>query len=142
MAPDFVEKLSGHLQNGAVLAHGIDVFYNAPSYRNILRGFWCLTKPASYTTGRGVAIRTKDFWDIGGYDENCDPMANCREDKDLGMRVLEHFGPQSIVIDRTAAVAEESRRPYTSPFSPVVWPERGWRKGLPVNKRLLSLPKR
>ena len=142
MAPDFVEKLSGHLQNGAVLAHGADIFHNPVGIRNAIRLVKQYIKTPTQTTGRGVAIWTDNFWDVGGYDEECDPIDNCREDLDLGRRVAEKYGIHSIVLDNEAVVAESDRRPFRLSTMTWVWPERGWRKGIPVNKRLLSLPKR
>ncbi|MBA7680515.1 hypothetical protein ES703_88832 [subsurface metagenome] len=128
-AHDFTEKLVSLLENGAVLAHGSDCFYdNAIS--NTLHSPWRWLKFPSHTTGRGVAIRATDFFSIGGYDEGCDPTLGCREDLDLGRRVMEHFGRDSVRIDRGALVATSARRPASFWSGRVPWPERGYRNGV------------
>lgn len=130
----FIEKLVGHLMEGAVLAHGVDTYCEASVLPITVRGVWSATKPSWYTTGRGIAIRAGDFWEIGGYDESCDPMEGCREDKDLGRRVIINYGKGSIVLDRGAVVAEAFRRPLSlDPRS--LWPERGWRKGEVITRK-------
>jgi len=137
MAHDFVERLVGKLEQGAVMAHGVDIFYDTNWALNSGTLAWAIFKPNNYTTGRGVAIRREDYFDIGGYDENIDPMLpNCREDLDLGRRVAEKWGKQSVVIDKGAWVATVYRRPFSFslPWQHLpVWRNRGWREGQSID---------
>ncbi|GAF67295.1 unnamed protein product, partial [marine sediment metagenome] len=76
---DFTERLVSALQNGAALAHGTDVLYDNMVLSTVMSP-WRWWKPRAYTTGRGVAVWRDTFFAIGGYDESCDPMLDCRED--------------------------------------------------------------
>jgi len=131
MANDFVERLvRGLVKPGIHLAHGADVFNpGTVFYRQGTRMMWDAWKPLDYTTGRGVAMYATDFWEIGGYDINIDPtLPNQREDTDLGRRVAEKWGKDSIYIDREAYVSEPPRRPISPPGLPA-WRDRAWRNG-------------
>jgi len=126
MAPDFVERMVAVLEEGAVLAHGVDCIYDN-SFRNTFWTFWRVVKQTSHTTGRGVAMRADDFFKIGGYVEECDPVQGCMEDILLGRMVIEHFGGGAVRLDRAAMVATSARRPLGTGR---VWQERGWRNGV------------
>jgi glycosyltransferase involved in cell wall biosynthesis len=131
MANDFVERLvNGLKKEGIRLAHGVDVFHpGTVFYRQSTRVMWNALKPLTYTTGRGIAMYAKDFWELGGYDENIDPtLPKQREDLDLGSRVAEKWGKESIFIDRYAYVSEPPRRPISPPGMPA-WRDRAWRSG-------------
>lgn len=123
MSHDFVERMVALLEEGAVLAHGVDCIYDN-SFVNTFWSFWRAFKQTSHTTGRGVAMRADDFFEIGGYVEECDPMLGCMEDILLGRMVIEHFGGGAVRLDRAAMVATSARRPRG------VWRERGWRDGV------------
>ena len=129
---DFVEKMVRGLHiEGIHLAHGVDIYQsdNAALFMQSARVLWTQVKPSTYTTGRGVAMYARDFDLVGGYDEAIDPMKpHQREDKDLGRKVAQMWGPGSLYIDRTAIVAEAARRPNSLPGQPA-WPDRAWRKG-------------
>lgn len=126
MAHDFVEKLIVQLIDGAILSHGSHFVYDN-TFHNILTGAWQHLKPVYWTTGRGVAVRRENFWAVGGYDETCDPMADCREDLTLGADIEEFFGHGSLRLDRGAVVATSARRPISGGS---VWNERGHRNGV------------
>lgn len=73
MCADYVERMVKHLDNGYVLAHGVDCFFDS-SLQNMGKAIERYLKPVSYTTGRGIAMRKADFLEIGGYDETCNPF--------------------------------------------------------------------
>lgn len=123
---DFTERLVSALQNGAALAHGNDVVYDS-GLRNIAMTVWGHWKPRAYTTGRGVAVYRDTFFAIGGYDESCTPLEDCREDWAFGNAVRECYGIDRIVIDRSALVATSARRPLTS--GGPLWKYQGYRNG-------------
>ena len=136
MANDFVEKLVADLNiDGIKLSHGVDVFHDED---NVLkqgsRVIWNhALKPFYYTTGRGVAIRSADFWEIGGYNEEINPMKpGQREDTDLGKRVRDKWGASSIFFDRSACISEPARRPSSMPGMPA-WQARAWRDGKAID---------
>ncbi|MBW2675793.1 MAG: hypothetical protein JRD89_20700, partial [Deltaproteobacteria bacterium] len=103
---------------------GSECVYDS-GFNNLLLIPWRRLKPATWTTGRGIAIRRSDFFQVGGYDVACDPTKGCREDLALGEAVARAFGPQSILIDRNALVATSARRPLR--LGGGVWTERGMR---------------
>lgn len=136
MASDFVEKLVADLNiDGVKLSHGVDVWHGKDDI--LLQGrrvIWNhAIKPFYYTTGRGVAIRASDFREIGGYNEDIDPMkVGQREDTDLGKRVRDKWGASSIFFDRSACVSEPTRRPMSMPGMPA-WQARAWRDGKAID---------
>jgi len=109
LAHDFTELLVRELGHGAVLAHGVECIYDNLPIAMVWTP-WQLIKPANYTTGRGIAMRCEDFWEMGGYDEACDPMEGYREDLDLGRRVIARFGPESVGLVRHALMGTSARR--------------------------------
>jgi len=129
---DYVEKMVNALhREGIRLAHGLDVYTpDAPVTKQIGKTLWNVTgKPTAYTTGRGVAMYAQDFWLIGAYNENLDPMKpHQRHDLDLGARVAKTWGIGSIYLDKSAFAAEAPRRPFSGPGA-AAWGERAWRKG-------------
>ena len=134
MAEDFTERIVKALQNGAKLAHGVDIFYETSPIRNVGKIISSKFKSLGTTTGRGIGMRKEDFFEVGGYDENIDPMNPYgREDIDLGRRVIQRWGLDSIVLDKQAFVAEACRRPWGSTLGATPWKERGWRKGEAVS---------
>lgn len=137
MARDFVEKVVANLNiEGVRLSHGSDSYYDAPLYRDAIRFYGMAFKPKTYTSGRGICMRADDFWAVGGYDVNVDPMeAGQREDLDLGRKVIEMWGVDSLFYDGSAMIAESCRRPFdittvlsrtSGAIAP--WSERGYRK--------------
>lgn len=133
MEPQYCEKLAYNLAGGAVLAHGMDCWYDNDVH-NTLKSFYSWVKPRLHTTGRGVLIRKADFDAVGGYRTDLDPaVSTAREDLDLGARVEQMFGTGAVQLNRDAVVAESDRRPIFSSSSRKVWVDRGWRKGRAVN---------
>jgi len=129
---EYVHKLADALSKGAVLAHGIDCWYDN-DFHNTLKSFYSWFKPRLHTTGRGVLIRKEHFRSLGGYREDYDPAATgFREDLDLGRRVERTFGSGSVCLVQDAVVGESDRRPLFSSTAQQVWKERGWRKGKPI----------
>lgn len=133
MCPDFVERLKGKLDEGFVLAHGIDCCHDNEVH-NLAYSSWGVIKTKSHTTGRGVMLRASDFWAIGGYNEVCNPAEDgCREDLDLGARVIDAYGEDKVSLDKGAVVSEWGRRPYA--LLERAWKERGWRNGMVIEAR-------
>lgn len=126
LTPTYIEAVVDALQQGAVLAHGADGVRGNP----LLSTAWVIghswLKPSDYTSGRGIAIWTSCFWQIGGYDESFTP--GYREDLDLGKRVGETFGPGAIKFLRTAWVVEDPRR-VRKLGAATWWKARGVRDG-------------
>lgn len=123
----YVEKVVTALNNGARLAHGQECIYDSALdnfLHNLIRPF----VPPMWTTGRGIAVRRTDFFDVGGYDEECDPMQNCREDLLFGKDIAERFGKKSLCIVNGAILATSGRRGIS--FSSKVWAVRGVRNGV------------
>ena len=145
LAPNFVEEIVGTLDDGAILAHGIDCYYDS-DIRNVGRAIYQVFKPRLHTTGRGIGIRKKDFEAVGGYDTTCDPATTeCREDLDFGARIEVHFGSGAVVLNSNAIVGESDRRPLFD-FDALndtdrVWLRRGWRKGQFIERRQLLIGK-
>ena len=137
MEPDYIEKLVKDLENGAVLAHGLDCWYDN-DLNNSIKSFYLWFKPRMHTTGRGVLIRKNDFDTLGGYREDLDPYrSNLREDLDLGQRVEDYFGQGSVYLDKDAVLAESCRRPLLTAMDKVSWSHRGWRKGTTIDRRFM-----
>ena len=135
MESGYIEKLVTDIQNGALLAHGMDCTYDN-DIRNALTSLWLIFKPNNYTTGRGILIRTDIFNAIGGYDINLDPSsARVREDLDLGRRVEQAYGSGSVFLDTEAFSAESSRRPLLQGLSNpnAIWGHRGYRKNVVID---------
>lgn len=125
LAHDFTELLVRELGRGAILAHGVECIYdNFP----IAMAWtpWQLFKPTGYTAGRGIAMRREHFLEVGGFDEDCDPMKGYREDLDLGQRVLARFGPESVGLVRKALIGTSARREEVYGFGKL-WSSRGVR---------------
>ena len=109
-APDYIERLVKALEDGAILAHGVDPNIGGGLHGPVSVVTRTFLKPMDYTTGRGVAIRKDAFREIGGYDEACDPMTGCREDLDLGQRVKNSYGLASIKLLQRAVIGTSPRR--------------------------------
>lgn len=109
-APDYIERLVHALEQGYVLAHGVDPNLGGGicGMASVIGRVWA--KPRDRTTGRGVAIRRDAFEQIGGYAESCDPMRECREDIDLGQRVKNEYGLASIKLLQRAVIGTSPRR--------------------------------
>lgn len=127
MESAYVEKLLADLENGAVLAHGIDCWYDN-DLSNSLKSLFSWVKPRLHTTGRGVMIRREDFERVGGYREDFDPLLGLHEDVDFGERVEQMFGEGAVWLNKGAVVGESLRRPLSMGTGPG-WTERGWRNG-------------
>ena len=126
MSPQYVERMVEALGNGAVLAHGVDCFYDSLPCA-LFSAPWALIKPGWHTTGRGITMRRHDFWEVGGYDEKCDPMQGCREDIDLGRRVADRYGIESLQVVGDAFIGTSARRGCL--VGTALWPVRGVRNG-------------
>ena len=127
---DYIEKMVRGLHiEGIHLSHGVDIYQPGGSALGQSgRFFWRQSKPNTYTKF-GVAMYAQDFWLVGAYNGDIDPMLpHQREDKDLGRRVVEMWGAQSLYIDRTAIIAEAPRRPQSIPGA-APWKNRAWRSG-------------
>jgi glycosyltransferase involved in cell wall biosynthesis len=142
MANDYVERMVNVLNNGAYMAHGIDLICDGSVLNLGLNVAWGeFFKPSSYTTGRGAALRTEDFWFVGGYSEDLDPTKGTRHDPNLSGRhdleiarkIIREFGRGSVVIDRDAVVATYARRPVMGFGGGKVWDHRGYRSGKKVD---------
>ena len=131
MSQTFVEQLVDGLNRPSIkLSHGVDVFYNGNALRQAFRVIISNNKAIDFTTGKGVAMHRENFFEIGGYDVNLDPMQpNQHEDTDLGRRVKEKWGIDSIYLDRSAYVAEACRRPVNLLPHEATWDKRGYRNG-------------
>jgi len=109
LGPDYVEKIVDALEEGCVLAHGVDPIVDDRFY-----GMWSAVgrgwlKAIDQTT-RGVGIWKDAFWLVGGYDEGCNPLEGCREDLKLGQDVKEAFGAGSMRLVRWATIGTSARR--------------------------------
>jgi len=123
LAHDFTEHLVRELGRGSVLAHGVECIYDNLPIAMVWTP-WQLFKPKDYTAGRGIAMRREDFWEVGGFDEACDPRDGYREDLDLGQRVLARFGPGSVGLVRNALIGTSARREAVYGFGKL-WTSRG-----------------
>jgi len=138
MSQTFVEQLiTGLVKPDIKISHGVDVFYDSNVVRQSVRILVSNNKDVNFTTGKGVAMWKEDFFDIGGYNENLDPLkANQHEDTDLGQRVQSTWGRESIYLDRTAYVAESNRRPiglFRHMTKTSTWDHRGYRDGKAID---------
>ena len=70
-------------------------------------------------------MRASDFWEIGGFDEECNPADTnyesgmfdesiCREDLKLGLDTQDRFGANSVVRVYDALVPTSARRSENS----------------------------
>lgn len=126
LSPQYVERMVEALGNGAALVHGVDCFYDSLPCA-LFAAPWALIKPGWHTTGRGITMRRSDFWEVGGYDETCDPMQGCREDIDLGRRVANRYGIESLQVVGDSFIATSARRGCL--VGTRLWPVRGVRNG-------------
>ena len=138
MSQTFVEQLvTGLVRPGIKISHGVDVFQDSNFVRQSFRILVSNNKDINFTTGKGVAMWKEDFFEIGGYNENLNPMeANQHEDIDLGYRVQLEWGREAIYLDRTAYVAEASRRPiglFRHLTKTSTWDHRGYRDGKAID---------
>lgn len=117
LSSDYIERMVEALKTHT-LAHGADPYYGDKAlmaYSLIGRGY---LKPKTWTTGRGVCIWKDAFDELGGYDVGLDPTIDQqREDLDLGRRVSECFGSDSIALLRNVYVGESTRRIKCWPFA-------------------------
>jgi len=125
LAQDFIEQLVRELGRGAILAHGVECIYDNLPIAMVWTP-WQIFKPKDYTAGRGIAMRREHFWEMGGFDEALDPMDGCREDLDLGQRVLAHYGPASVGLVRQALIGTSARREAVYGFGKL-WKSQGVR---------------
>jgi len=140
MAQNFVEKLVSHLSDTIKLSHGLDVFYLAPVIHQSMRILISNNKPYTYTSGRGICIHKEDFNEIGKYNIDIDPtQPHMREDLDIGRKVIQQWGSDSIYLDKTAFVAEAYRRPFSAvALTDKAWTHRGYRSGQAIDGLSLS----
>jgi glycosyltransferase involved in cell wall biosynthesis len=93
----FVERAVDNLEAGAVLVHPREAIYDSGFWNLVL---WApqIVRPPSNTT-RCVALWREAFDEVGGYDPECNPITGyCREDLDLGRRVMAQYGYKSIQV--------------------------------------------
>jgi glycosyltransferase involved in cell wall biosynthesis len=131
----YVEKMVKELSDKVVLSHGGICCYDS-EFHNFLWTFNRWFKPHVYTSGRnGACLWKKTFWEIGGYNENLNPLEGYREDLDLGKRILKKFGLSSIKYCPSVLIGTSSRREkvFGYPFwkFPAAWKKgiRGVREG-------------
>ncbi len=125
LEPDHVAKMVLELTKDYALVHPAEMFIDG-LYSFVSLHFSNLLKPRTKTT-RGPALWKEAFWAIGGYNESCDPMKGCREDMDLGKRIIKAFGNSSISIVKSACLAVSSRREKVFGVARVPWTARGVR---------------
>lgn len=109
LSSDYIERMVEALKTH-VLAHGADPYYGdrvLTAYSLIGRGY---LKPKTWTTGRGVCIWKDAFNEVGQYNIGLDPITGVREDLDLGRRVADTYGLDSIALLRDTYVGESTRR--------------------------------
>ena len=93
----FVERAVDRLEAGAVLVHPREGIYDSELW-NLALWLPQIVRPPTNTT-RCVALWREAFDQVHGYDPNCNPItAYCREDLDLGRRVMAQYGHQSIQV--------------------------------------------
>lgn len=108
---DSIEKLIKNLSGKRKLVHGGIVCYDSKLHNFLwfLLNRWL--KPHFYTSGRnGACLFKKSFWEIGGYNENLNPIDGHREDLDLGLRIVRKFGFFSIKYCPTVIIGSSARR--------------------------------
>jgi len=96
------------LKPGIVLAWGGNCSYED----GLHKAYWALSKflRTPYETARGVLVWRKCFFEIGGYDENVNPLRGEREDIDFGTRMMRRYGRKSISYDPFALIGVSVRR--------------------------------
>jgi glycosyltransferase involved in cell wall biosynthesis len=135
LAQACIENLVKALEKGYILVNPVQCIYDYEMYG--LRGgiysvavLWTRNwlKPRSATTCC-VGIWKDAYFEVGGYDESCDPMQGCREDLRLGNDVVEMFGQASAKLVRGALVGTSERRLKKQPLIyPKPWKDRTVRK--------------
>lgn len=110
MSNNYIEEMVDALNSGKTLAHGADPYYKDKDFQmwSIIGRSWL--KPKTWTTGRGICIWKDAFNKIGGYDISLDPITGVREDLDLGRRVADTYGLDSIALLRNVYIGESTRR--------------------------------
>ena len=98
LSQQFLEKALDILESGKVLAHPKMALYDSMGWHMIMHLPQMLRW--DYDPTGCIAIRAGDFWNVGGYNEMCNPIidAQCHEDTDFGRRVLELYGPAALKI--------------------------------------------
>lgn len=97
LAPVFLEKAVDRLEMGAALVHPREVILDAAGWQLAQYGAQ-LMRPRLNTT-RCVAVWREVYDQVGGYDNECNPIAErCREDLDFGRRVAEAYGRRSVEV--------------------------------------------
>lgn len=134
---DYVERLVKCLnREGVYLSHGVDVQIsddNTDISVFAQGGHMISNNMASinstHTRGSGLCMRFDDFWLLNGFDEGMDAMVTeIGEDWELGARVVEKWGINSIFFDKGAFAIDIHRRPAKKSGT-AVWSDRAWRKG-------------
>lgn len=128
LAPECVENLAGTLLEGYAVANPIIVVYDDGLYSvvSLWANNWFKTNTR---TTCSVAIWKDMFFEVGGYDESCDPMQSCSEDTKLGRDVAQRFGESSMKLVRQALVGTSARRRKKEGLIPR-WKHRTVRKTL------------
>lgn len=133
LAPTCIENLVRALDDGYILANPVNCIYDDGlySFGTLWRNNWL--KSSSRTTCC-VAIWRDSYFEVGGYDENCDPLTACREDLKLGKSIVERFGRASTKLVRSALVGTSARRLKKQGFFyPTPWKDRAVRHKLLTN---------
>jgi glycosyltransferase involved in cell wall biosynthesis len=97
LGSQFVERAVDKLESGAVLVHPREAIYDS-DFWNLALWLPQVIRPRMNTT-RCVALWREAFDAVGGYDPDCNPITGfCREDLDLGRRVVGRYGYNSIQV--------------------------------------------
>jgi glycosyltransferase involved in cell wall biosynthesis len=107
--PTAIENLVNALQRGYVLANPVHCVYDDGPYSiiSLWANNWFKTRTL---TTCAVAVWKDAFFQVGGYDETCDPMLGCSEDTKLGRDIAQRFGVSSMKLVRDALVGTSARR--------------------------------
>ena len=97
LASQFVERAVNALEAGAVLVHPREGIYDSEFWNLALWSTQIIRRRESTT--RCVVLWREAFEEVGRYDPECNQIPDhCSEDLDLGRRVMERYGYQSIRV--------------------------------------------
>jgi|GEM_PF-2347203 len=110
MENSYVEKLVNALSGKIKISHGGVCCYDSQAHG----AYWILNrwfKPRLYISGRnGICLHRNDFWAVGGYSLDKNPMEGHREDLDIGLKFYHKFGYSAIKYLPNALIGSSARR--------------------------------
>lgn len=110
VGPDVVAELAQEvLKPGVSLAWGRSMPYDSPDH-GMLWAIGNLFMHRTWTTGRGIMVRREVWEAVGGYQEDCDPVVACREDRGFGHDVAAMFGVPAISFRTDVIIGTSMRR--------------------------------